>query len=440
MTPQTVELSFWPNEGRIAGSQPDLTGVGELVSQTYPLKVVFEACTSPEAGTACDLDVTFAPTAAWGADAFRKAVVRLEGEIGFQALWGTAAREDRSAWSYLTPRIQDVRLPSGKPLAFNLPMASIARRLFDQARVRDATFSYRVELVQTVPQPDRVRPLIPALAEVQQGGTNMRSLATGLREVLELARGEGWHAIESFGMADTNEVVRAWLEEAILQNVTNAIPILRREMIDMRWLPRNGVSVEAGDLDSFALGLRPREYAQTAIDSSLGQSQPVRRPPVFPHVRTPARTPTEHYVFLSYAHKNRDFAAVIMQFLTSAGVSFWWDDGIQPGSVWDEALEERISNCSVLMACLSADYQSSKYCRRELKFADLLGKKILPIARYPVAWTEGLRLMFQDLQILSLNSDQSWGKLRDSLANIAADVFCSVTVATAPFASATRKS
>ncbi len=275
--------------------------------------------------------MTFAPTAAPGADAFRKAVVRLEGEIGFQALWGTAAREDRSAWSYLTPRIQDVRLPSGKPLAFNLPMASIARRLFDQAGVRDATFSYCVKLVHAVPNPDRVRPLIPALAEVQQGGTSMRSLATGLRDVLALARREGWHAIESFGTSDTNGDIRAWLEEAVIQNVTDAVPILRRDMIDLRWLPRNDASVEADDLDSFALSLRPRDYAQTAIDSSSGQPQPVRRPPAFSHVRTQPPTKTGPYVFLSYAQKNRDFADAVMQFLTSAGVSFWWDDSMQPG-------------------------------------------------------------------------------------------------------------
>jgi hypothetical protein len=307
-------------------------------------------------------------------------------------------------------------------------MASVARRLLDQARVRDATFCYRVELVHAVPHPDRVRPLIPALAEVLQGGTNMRGLATGLRDVLELARGEGWHAIESFGTAETTGVVRAWIEEAIFKNVSDAIPILRRDMIDMRWLPQNDVSVEVDDLDSLVLGLRPRDYAQTAIDSSSGQSQPVRRPPAFPHVRTPASTKIEPYVFLSYAHKNRDFAAVVMQFLTSAGVNFWWDDGIQPGSVWDESLEERISNCSILMACLSSDYQGSKYCRRELKFADLLGKEILPIARDPVTWSDGLRLMFQDLQILALNSDQSWGRLRDSLANMPAHVFRSVTL------------
>ncbi|PJG50923.1 hypothetical protein CVM73_33665 [Bradyrhizobium forestalis] len=423
MTPQTVEISFWPNEGRIAGSQPNLTGVGELVSQAYPSKVIFEACTSPDAGMACDLDVTFAPDAVPGAGAFRKAIIRLEGETGFQALWGTATREDRSSWFYVTARIHDVRLPSGKPLAFNLPMASFARRLFDQARVRDATFSYRVELVHTAPHPDRVRPLIPALAEVLQGGTSMRGLAAGLRDVLELARREGWHATESFGTPQTNGVIRAWLDEAILQNVTDAIPLLRRDIISMRWLPRNGLSIDADDLDSFALGLRPRDYAQTAIESSSGQSQAVRRPPAFPVVRTPAPALAQPYVFVSYAHKNLDFATVVMQFLTSAGVSFWWDDGIQPGSVWDEALEERISNCSLLIACLSTDYQSSKYCRRELKFADLLGKQILPVARDQVIWSDGLRLMFQDLQVTALNSDQSWARLRDSLANMAVNVF-----------------
>jgi hypothetical protein len=425
MTLQSVELSFWPNQGRIAGSQPELTGIGALVSQTYPSKTVFEAYTSPEAGTACDLDVIFA--SAPGAAAFRKAIIRLEGEIGFQALWDRAAREDRSAWSYFTPRILDVRLPSGKPLAFNLPMASIARRLFDQARVHDGTFSYRVELVQRGAYPDRVRPLIPALAEVLQGGTTMRSLAGGLRDVLELARREGWHAVESFGTADSSGGVRAWLEEAVIQHVTGSIPILRRDDIDIRWLPRNDMSSAADDLDSFALGLRPRDYAETAIDSASGQSQPVRRPPALPCAR-PAPIQTGPYVFLSYAHKDCDFAAAVMQFLTAAGVNFWWDDGLDPGAVWDEALEQRISRCRLLMACLSADYQSSRVCRRELKFADLLGKPIIPVAPGPVEWSDGLRLMFQERQISALNSDQRWVRLRDTLADIAADVFRSVPV------------
>jgi TIR domain len=204
-------------------------------------------------------------------------------------------------------------------------------------------------------------------------------------------------------------------------------------MIDMRWLPRNDVSVEAEDLDSYVLGLRSRDYAQTAIDSSFAQSEPVRRPLAAPQERAQGLIAgkTEPYVFVSYAHKNGDFATAVMQFLTSTGVSFWWDDGIRPGSVWDDALEERVSNCSVLLACLSADYQSSKYCRRELKFADHLGKQILPVARDPVGWSDGLRLMFQDLQILVLNSDQSWGRLRDSLANMAANVFDLTSVSSA---------
>jgi len=47
------------------------------------------------------------------------------------------------------------------------------------------------------------------------------------------------------------------------------------------------------------------------------------------------------------------------------------------------------------LACLSADYQNSKYCRSELKFADLLDKQILPVAKRHVAcrtlaWTPSI--------------------------------------------------
>jgi hypothetical protein len=435
MSRRTVEISFWPNDGRAPGGQPDLEGVGELVGQTYPSAVVFEASVSPETGVVCDLDTTFdsftTADVAGSADAFRRAIVRLEGEAGFQALWGAEARDDRSTWTYLQPRIRDARLPSGKLLAFSLPMAPVARTLFGHARLHDAAFSYRVELVRASPQPDRVRPLIPALVELKQRAPRMTDVAEGLRQVLELARREGWHASESFGARPSNEVVKPWLEEAVVQNVTETAPFLSRDLIEMTWLAREDLTFQADDLDSFARGLRPRGYSQTAIDSASSESNPVQKPALTPQRRARALAPSKStpYVFLSYAHKNRDFAEAVMKFLGSAGVSFWWDDGIEAGSIWDEALEERISNCSVLLPCLSADYQSSKYCRRELKFADLLDKPILPIAREAATWSDGLRFMFQELQICVLASNQSWDKLRGGLANIAAGVFLDATPA-----------
>jgi TIR domain len=435
MARQTVEISLWPNEGRAPGGQPDLQGVGELVDQTYPSNVVFEASVSPETGVICDLDTafdSFTTTDVEGsADAFRRAIVRLEGETGFQALWGAEARGDRSSWTYLQPRVRDARLPSGKPLAFSLPMAPVARKLFRHARLHDATFSYRVELVRANPQPDRVRPLIPALAELQQRAPSMTSVAEGLRNVLELARREGWRANESFGARSSENTVKPWLEEAVIQHVTETEPFLSRDLIEMTWLAREDLTVEAADLDSFVLGLRPRGYSRTAIDSASIESPPVQRTTLTSQgrARAFAAGKGKPYIFLSYAHKNRDFAEVVMNFLGSAGASFWWDDGIEPGSIWDEALEERISNCTVLMPCVSADYQSSKYCRRELKFADLLSKPILPVAQQAVTWSDGLRFMFQELQICVLASNQSWERLRGGLTDIAASVFQDATSA-----------
>ena len=272
MARQTVEISFWPNEGCAPGRQPDLNGVGDLVSQTYPSSVLFEAFMSPEAGMTCVLDVAFnspaTPDPARSADAFKRAIVRLEGEAGFQALWRTDGRVERPEFTYLQARVQDARLPSGKPLAFRLPMALVAKTLIDQAHVHGAAFSYRVELLRRGPQPDRVRPLIPALAELQQRGPRMSGLADSLLEVLDLARREGWHAKESFGVAASDQGVRQWLEEAVVQNTIETTPFLSRDLIELAWLVAGDARVAPSDLDNFALGLRSRDYSETAIDSA----------------------------------------------------------------------------------------------------------------------------------------------------------------------------
>ncbi len=118
-----------------------------------------------------------------------------------------------------------------------------------------------------------------------------------------------------------------------------------------------------------------------------------------PALPRPAAGP---FAFLSYAHAERGALDRLVAALGDHGIPFWFDDQIDPGSAWDDHLEARIRDCALLIACVSSAYEASRYCRRELKFADLLAKPILPVATSDYIWGPGLALMFQELQILRL--------------------------------------
>jgi TIR domain len=431
MPPNPVEVSFWPGEGRGARLIPDLSGLGELISEVFPLQIAIEAVATPQSGVSCQLEAAFAAPAVNGVDfaqAFKRSVIRLEGESGYQAFWGKHVESEMSNWAYLRPTQPSPRLPSGKPFAFALQLAPVARRLFDRAPIRDNMFSYRIELARVGRNIDLLRPLIPALAELQQGNESARGLAPGLKSLLDLARQEGWYAIETFGAAPQDMDAREWLEEAIVQHVTASFPVIQREEMDLRWSSEVSLTIPQ-DPQGYASGLRPRDYVQSVINSISGTTGGARvsqLPSFSTSANLDARASSRighDYAFVSYAHKNSDFAGEVAQYLDRSGINYWRDDGIDPGNKWDEKLEEQIANCNVLIACLSQEYQLSKYCRRELKFADFMGKPIVPIAQAPISWSDGLRFMFQELQICSVSSDAGWEKLKSGLACAASGIF-----------------
>ena len=87
---------------------------------------------------------------------------------------------------------------------------------------------------------------------------------------------------------------------------------------------------------------------------------------------------SEPYIFISYAH--RDSAAVfpIIERMTVHGWRVWYDEGIEPGTEWDDNIAAHIEKCDSLIALVSKAYLESDNCRDELKYArDLRKHRIL---------------------------------------------------------------
>ena len=85
------------------------------------------------------------------------------------------------------------------------------------------------------------------------------------------------------------------------------------------------------------------------------------------------------YVFVSYSHKDTAKATQIMRMMSEAGVLFWFDKGIDPGSEWDENIAFHVENCGCMVAVVSRNYLQSDNCKDELKFARDLKTEILVV-------------------------------------------------------------
>ena len=85
------------------------------------------------------------------------------------------------------------------------------------------------------------------------------------------------------------------------------------------------------------------------------------------------------YIFISYSHKNIAYAIQIISHLQNEGYRVWYDEGIDPGTEWDENIATHIEKCYVFIALFSNDYINFSNCKDELSYAGDLGKKRLLI-------------------------------------------------------------
>ena len=110
----------------------------------------------------------------------------------------------------------------------------------------------------------------------------------------------------------------------------------------------------------------------------------------------------EPYIFVSYAHKDMDKALEIIGRLVPEGYRVWYDEGIDPGTEWDEYIAGHIKGCGMFFALMSKNYLLSENCKDELNYARDLGKPRLLIYLEDVALPEGMRMRLNRLQAVHM--------------------------------------
>lgn len=120
------------------------------------------------------------------------------------------------------------------------------------------------------------------------------------------------------------------------------------------------------------------------------------------------------YIFISYAHKDNDTVLPIIARLQRDGYRVWYDEGIAPGSNWDEFISRHLDGCSSVLGFLSRAYVKSQNCRDELALTRLKGKPVNLVYIDDVQLSPGMRMRYGRIQALflqSMSEDELFRKL-----------------------------
>jgi len=86
------------------------------------------------------------------------------------------------------------------------------------------------------------------------------------------------------------------------------------------------------------------------------------------------------YVFLSYAHENRELAKDLASLMSRRGVSVFLDSDVKPGDLWSSVIRREIERASALILLIpSDDVPNRNNIWFEAGAAKALGKRVLAV-------------------------------------------------------------
>ena len=147
--------------------------------------------------------------------------------------------------------------------------------------------------------------------------------------------------------------------------------------------------------------------AGPAVDSPVylalpGLRPPVRRPPppqAEARDEAPAAPPPR--VFISYVHRDRQYAQPLARALRAEGIDVAWDMDLKAGDAWHEKLTAMLDEADAVVSIASAGTATSEFAMAEIDRARQQGKRLLPVLIEPI--TEPAALL--ESQVANTGSD-----------------------------------
>jgi hypothetical protein len=104
------------------------------------------------------------------------------------------------------------------------------------------------------------------------------------------------------------------------------------------------------------------------------------------------------YVFISYSHKDKEYARQLADEMKRRGIEVWIDDRIEYGDVWTRVIQENLERCQAMILIMTSNAYNSEWVQNELAFAQQIKKPILPLLLEGRSWLSLASTQYADVQ------------------------------------------
>ena len=132
--------------------------------------------------------------------------------------------------------------------------------------------------------------------------------------------------------------------------------------------------------------------------------------------------PSGTFVFVSYAHADKALAYPELRRIRSFGIRVWYDEGIEPGSEWPEAIAAALKRSAALVVMITPRAVASRNVKNEINRALKWGKPLFAVHLAQTELPPGLELQMGDVQAVmrwQMKEDSYALKLGKALASYA---------------------
>ena len=119
------------------------------------------------------------------------------------------------------------------------------------------------------------------------------------------------------------------------------------------------------------------------------------------------------FVFVSYAHADKQLVEPIIAGLHARGLRIWFDDGLDVGDIWEEVLAERVKQCVAMLCLVSTRFTDSNNCLDEIHNAKEQKKELLIIHLEDEELPEIFQFRYSRFHALRLSAYHNQGELLD---------------------------
>ena len=118
------------------------------------------------------------------------------------------------------------------------------------------------------------------------------------------------------------------------------------------------------------------------------------------------------YVFVSYAHNDKELVCPFISELMNRGYRVWYDEGIYPSEEWPESVAYHLYHAESVIFFISNSFCNSKNCKREVNFAIDKDKDMFAVFLESVDLSFGMQMQLGTTQSIY------WDKDNDIAQNI----------------------